>query len=146
MSLGLVYLVFLPAMLTTPLAGWCVQRWGPKRALLISLGAALSGLPLLLTGWLPAVLLGLAMVGAGTFAAQAMATALVATAADAGRGVASGLYLASYYAGGLVGSALIGAAYDRLGWPAAVGVVGAALIVACVVALRVGVSPSARAN
>jgi predicted MFS family arabinose efflux permease len=130
MSLGLVYLVFLPAILTTPLAGHVARRFGARPAFWLSLGAAVLGLPMLLTPSLPTVLFGLALVGAGTFFAQATATGFVSRTAMAERGAASGLYLASYYAGGLVGTAVLGQLFDRLGWTACVVGIGFALAAA----------------
>ena len=130
MSLGLVYFVFAPALLTTPLAGRAVRRWGTTRAFRIALGVAGIGLPLLLTASLPAVIIGLACVGAGTFFAQAAATGFVGRAAADDPGSASGMYLASYFAGGLVGAALVGQLFDRFGWGASVAAIGAALALA----------------
>jgi MFS transporter, YNFM family, putative membrane transport protein len=78
------------------------------------------------------VLAGLVLVGVGTFLAQAVATGFVGRAATGDRGAASGLYLASYFAGGLVGAAVIGQVFERIGWPACVGGIGLALILAAV--------------
>ena len=71
MGLGFVYLVFLPSIFTTPLAGRAVERFGARATLWGALGLAGAGLPLLLLPWLPAVLAGLTMIGVGTFFAQA---------------------------------------------------------------------------
>ncbi len=130
MTLGLVYLVFLPALLTTPLAGAIASRFGTRPSLAAGLLLALLGLPLLLLPSLAAVLLGLVLVGVGTFFAQATATGFVSRAATTDRGAASGLYLASYYLGGLLGSFLLGQVFDQLGWPACVGVIGLSLLLA----------------
>ncbi len=130
MSLGLVYFVFLPALLTTPLAGRAVRRFGTTRTFGYALGVALLGLPMLLASQLSVVVVGLACVGVGTFFAQATATGFVGRAASDDPGSASGMYLASYFAGGLVGAALVGQVFDRAGWPAAVAVIGAALLAA----------------
>lgn len=130
MSIGFVYLVFLPSILTTPLAGKMVARWGPRTALLVGLGGAGLGLPLLLLGYLPAVLLGLAIIAVGTFFAQATATGLASRSAQSDKGAASGMYLASYFSGGLVGSALLGQVFDRMGWPACVLVMAGVLAIA----------------
>ena len=62
MALGLVYLVSLPALLTTPLAGLAVAHRGPAGAASPGLVAAVAGTPLLLAGQLQAVLIGLALV------------------------------------------------------------------------------------
>jgi len=127
MALGLVYFVFAPALLTTPLAGRGVARFGTRRAFRGALLVAGIGLPLLLLPSLLAVIVGLALVGAGTFFAQAAATGFVGRAASGDPGSASGMYLASYFLGGLVGSAAIGALFQMSGWPAAVAAIGGAL-------------------
>lgn len=139
MSLGLVYLVFLPAIVTTPLTGQVVRRLGTPATLLTTLGLAGFGLTLVLQSSLSLVAIGLALVGVGTFAAQAAATGHVASAA-ADRGVASGLYLASYFMGGLVGSAVLGTLYEKFGWAACVAGVGAALFAAALLTAVIGMS------
>ena len=138
MSLGLVYFVFLPSIATTLTAGRIVQRFGVRPALWGGLGLAVLGLPLLVLPSLPAVLAGLALVGIGTFFAQATATGFVSRAAAAERGSASGIYLASYFFGGLVGSAVLGQVFDRLGWAACVAGVWLSLLVAALLAVRLG--------
>ena len=136
MALGFVYFVFLPAVLTTPLAGRAVARFGTRPTLCISLGLALIGLPLILTTNIALVIVGLALVGAGTFFAQATATGFVGRAATGDRGSASGLYLAAYFFGGLAGAAVLGQLFERLGWAACVAGIGAALVAAGLLALR----------
>ncbi len=134
MSLGLVYFVFLPAIVTTPLAGRVVTMFGARAAMWGGFGIALLSLPLLLAQSLPLVLAGMALAAVGTFFAQAVATGFVSRAATADRGAASGLYLASYFLGGLVGSAVVGQLFDRFGWSAAVAGVGVALVLASLLA------------
>ena len=129
MSLGFVYLVFLPSIVTTPLAGRVAGGLGARLTGAAALMFAALGLPLLLLPNLSAVLLGLVLVSVGTFFAQAVATGFVGRAARADRAAASGMYLASYFFGGLVGSAVLGQAFDRLGWTACVAGIGLALIV-----------------
>jgi len=127
MDLGFVYLVFLPSIVTTPLAGRAKNRIGTRKAIAVSIAASLAGLPLLLAPSLPAVLAGMVLVACGTFFAQALATGFVGRVATGDRGAASGLYLASYFLGGLAGSAALGWAFDRLGWSACVAGIGLAL-------------------
>ena len=136
MSLGLVYFVFLPAIVTTLLAGRVAQMIGTQPALWGALALAGIGLPLLVTGHLAAVLAGLTLVGIGTFFAQAIATGFVGRAATEDKGAASGIYLASYFAGGLVGTALLGLLFDRLGWAACVGGIAVSLAVAAALAVK----------
>jgi len=143
MALGLVYFVFLPALVTTPLAGRAIQRFGMQRAFRVSLLVAGIGLPLLLLPSLGAVVVGLACVGAGTFFAQATATGFVGRAATDDAGSASGMYLASYFSGGLVGAAVVGQLFQHAGWPAAVAAVGVALALAAWLARGLVTTPAA---
>jgi predicted MFS family arabinose efflux permease len=136
MALGFVYFVFLPSVVTTPLAGRAVQRFGTRPTFWGALAIAGAGLPLLLLPSLPAVIVGMALVAVGTFFAQATATGFVSGAATIDRGSASGIYLACYFFGGLVGTAVLGQLFDRLGWAACVAGIGVALALAAVLAIR----------
>jgi YNFM family putative membrane transporter len=130
MALGFVYFVFLPAVITTPLAGAVVKRIGVQRTLLSSLGLAGVGLPLILSASIGLVLAGLIFVGIGTFFAQATATGYVGQAATTDHASASGIYLAAYFTGGLVGTTVLGQVFDQFGWPACVLGIGLGLVVA----------------
>ena len=143
-GVGLVYFVFLPSIFVTPQAGRAVARYGTRAALWGGLGAAASGLPLLLSGNIVAVLAGMTLVGAGTFFAQATATGFVSRAAS-DRAAASAVYLAAYFTGGLVGTALLGMAYDHWGWVACVAGVATALGVAALLGRHLGAAGVARA-
>ena len=77
----------------------------------------------------------MALVGLGTFFAQAVATGHVGRVAKGDKAAASGLYLSAYYCGGLAGAAVIGLLFDSFGWPAAVGGVFLALILAALLGL-----------
>ena len=136
MSLGLVYIVFLPAMFTTPIAGRVALRIGTRPAILGGLAVAAAGLPLLLLPNIGSVLIGMVFVAVGTFFAQAIGTGFVGRAAMGDRAAASGLYLACYYFGGLVGAALLGQLFDRFGWPACVAGVAISLALAALLAFR----------
>jgi len=136
MALGYVYFVFLPSVITTPLAGRAVQRFGTRPTFWGALAVAAAGLPLLLAPSLLPVIAGMALVAIGTFFAQATATSFVGRAATTDRGSASGIYLACYFFGGLVGTAVLGQLFDRLGWAACVAGIGAALAAAAVLAVR----------
>ncbi len=136
MTLGLVYFVFLPSMLTTPAAGRFAQRFGVRRTIWGALAVAVIGLPLLIAPSLSAVAAGLTLVGVGTFFAQAVATGFVGHAAPVNRGAASGLYLAFYFGGGLIGSAVLGQVFDRFGWTACVLGIALALVAAALLAVQ----------
>jgi YNFM family putative membrane transporter len=143
MTLGLVYLVFIPSIVTTPFAGAAAARFGTRPAFWSALVLAASGLPFLLVPNLAAIVAGLALVGAGTFFAQATATGFVGRAATADRGSASGIYLACYFFGGLVGSAILGQLFDQLGWVACVIGIALSLFVAAVLGFRLKIENGA---
>ena len=130
MTLGFIYFVFLPSIVTTPLAGTLAKKVGRKPALWGALLVAVLGLPLLVVPSLPAVLTGMVLVASGTFFAQALATGFVSLAAKSNHAAATGIYLASYFTGGLIGSAVLGQVFDRFGWAACVAGIGASLLVA----------------
>lgn len=136
MAVGFVYLVFLPSIVTTPLAGRVAVRFGARAALWIGLAIAGLGLPMLLAPSLPVLGFGLGLVAIGTFLAQAIATGFVGANAATDRAAASGLYLASYFLGGLIGSALLGWVFDAFGWAACVAGITLALAVAGILAIR----------
>lgn len=136
MALGFVYFVFLPAMLTTPLAGRAVERFGTRTTFWTAVAIAAAGLPLTASASLAAVIVGLMLIGAGTFFAQATATGFVGRTATTDPGSASGIYLACYFCGGLVGAAVLGQVFDALGWVACLVGIGAALGIAALLAVR----------
>ena len=146
MMLGTVYFVFLPSILTTPLAGRAVRRFGTRPILWASFAVAAAGLPPLLSDDFSLLLAGLGLVAVGTFFAQAAATGFVGVAAATDRGAASGLYLASYFLGGLAGSAVLGLVFDRWGWTACVAGIGLALAAGAVLASRLDVSERTSAD
>jgi MFS transporter, YNFM family, putative membrane transport protein len=135
-ALGLVFLVFLPSMVTTPLAGKVTNRFGPGITVPVSLALALGGLTMMLVPSLVLVIGGMTFVGIGTFFAQAVATGHVGRIAQGDKAAASGLYLSSYYCGGLAGAAVIGQLFDRFGWATAVAGVFLALGLAALLGLK----------
>jgi predicted MFS family arabinose efflux permease len=145
MMLGIVYFVFLPSVVTTPLAGRAVARFGTRPTLWAAFAVAIAGLPLMLIGNIGALLSGLGLLAVGTFFAQATATGFVGRAATIDRGAASGLYLASYFLGGLAGSAVLGQVFDRLGWTACVVGIGFSLALGAALSLRLTLDRAASA-
>ncbi|MEO0670238.1 MAG: MFS transporter [Pseudomonadota bacterium] len=134
--IGLVYFVFAPAILTTPLAAASVKRYGARASFHGAIAVSLVGLLLLLTQSLVLFLAGLAMVGAGLFFAQSVATGYVGRTATHDHAAANGLYLASYYLGGIAGAFVIGQVFAMAGWSVAVLALAALTALAWVLSLR----------
>lgn len=126
-QLGLVYLVFVPALFTTPLAAKAVSRYGPQRVFQVASAVVFLGLAMTFIPMLWPVLAGLAIIGAGTFFMQAAATGFVGRTATTDRAAANGLYLTAYYTGGLIGAFLLGQVHQIIGWN------GVAAVVLCII-------------
>lgn len=129
-ALGLVYLVFIPAMVTTPMAAGFLSRHDARPTLIAALALALAAALATLLPVLWVVLVGLAVFGSATFFAQAAATGFLARIFKRDRAAASGLYLTSYYLGGLFGSLALGLAGAAQSWPSAVAWIASALLAA----------------
>ena len=139
MSLGLVYLIFAPAIITTPLAANQVKKYGPKFALLFSLATVLVGLALTVTGSLWVILLGLTIIGMAIFFAQAAATGYLSKSVTHDRAQANGLYLTSYYLGGLLGAVVLGQINLVYGWKGTAAAIAFATL--CAIALARAIRP-----
>lgn len=137
-SLGLIYFVFAPAILTTPLAAWSVKRFGARASFDMGVILASLGLLLLLIPVLGLVMLGLALVGAGLFFAQSVATSYVGRTVSHDHAAANGLYLASYYLGGISGAFVIGQVFTAQGWTVSVLLMVALMMLAWTLSLKMG--------
>lgn len=136
MYIGFVYFVFLPAILTTPLAAALVAKYGVRRSFQLSILVSAIGLMLLWTPELALFLLGLAMIGSGLFFAQSVATSYVGRTATHDHAAANGLYLASYYLDGISGAVVIGRVFESTGWNMAVAVLLVLIAVAWLLSLK----------
>ena len=135
-ALGTIFIVYLVGVMTTPLAGRLVRRFGRRRLVVGVLALWICGLLLTLIGNLWIIIAGLA-IGAGCgFIVQTAATASVAVSAQRARSSAVGLYVTCYYVGGSLGAVLPGYVWNRAGWPGCVSIVAAMLLLLAAVVLR----------
>ena len=112
----LVYLAFVPALVTAGLAGRAIDRFGARA---VVLATAVIGIGCLLTGLLPSLPAAAVMATGSISGAVALHTAHSGAAAAHGR-VAVGRYLTAYYVGGALAAPLLAAAYQAGGWTGAV--------------------------
>jgi YNFM family putative membrane transporter len=142
--IGLVYLVYAPGIVASPLAGWLGSLM--SRRLLLAGALLLTALANLLT--LPErpllLLLSLLMVCFTNFVAQSAATSLVAQGSASGRAAANSMYLFAYYLGGSLGGVLPGLLWQRLGWPGVVAATTSALVIASLALGAIGRTPATR--
>lgn len=130
-----VFLCFLPSLVTTPMAGGFIARYGTAKTAALTLTGSAAGALLTPVAEVSMIFLGLALFSSGTFVAQAAVTSFVGKAAKIERVAASGLYLSAYYSGGLAGAAFVGLLFENFGWNAAAAGVALALILAAALAL-----------
>ncbi|MFT4046146.1 MAG: MFS transporter [Solimonas sp.] len=118
-----IFVVYLLSMLTTPLSGRLLNRYGYERVLAAAWTAAIAGLLITLAPSLPAVIAGLTLFSAGLFFAQTAATTFVGEAMPAARGTAVGLYVTCYYLGGSAGGVLPAPLWTAFGWPGVIALI-----------------------
>ena len=112
----LVYLAFVPALVTAGLAGRAIDRFGARS---VVMATVVLGIACLLLGLLPSLFAAAIMATGSISGAVALHTGHSGAAATHGR-VAVGRYLTAYYVGGALAAPLIAAAYQAWGWTGAV--------------------------
>ena len=122
-ALGSIFVVYLLAVVVTPMTGRWVRRFG-RRALVIGAVALwCAGLLITLVPSLSAIIAGLAICSIAGFICQAAATGLLAQRAEGARSSALGLYVTCYYLGGSAGATAPAPIWERAGWPGCVALV-----------------------
>ncbi|MBT2374424.1 MFS transporter [Pseudomonas fluorescens] len=142
-ALGTIYMVFLLALVVTPIAG----RLGKSRpqsellAVAAVLGVIGSALTLLPSLW--CIVLGLALSSTGVFLAQAAANAFTTATAGDSKAGAVGLYLTCYYLGGSFGAIVPAMIWGRWGWAGCVALIIGFQLLSLLIALVGWKKPSA---
>lgn len=132
---GSISLLYLLGIFSSVWAGRLADRYGRKGVLWAVLGLMLGGLMLTLSNWLPLAVAGLALFTFAFFAAHSMTSSWVGRRAR-GAALASALYLFFYYLGSSVIGWAAGVLWARAGWAGVVGLLGACLLGALAIALR----------
>jgi len=133
-ALGTIFVVYLSGVLTTPLTGRLVRRFGRRNFVLAAMTFWVAGLMLTLSGSLAIIILGLVLASGAGFFCQATSTGYVAISAQRARSSAVGLYVTAYYVGGSFGALLPGYAWNWAGWP---GVIASLLVMLAIIAAMV---------
>jgi len=142
-ALGNVFVVYLVAVVATPLAGRLIDRFGHRTTVLFAIATSAAGLLLTLVPSLAAIVAGLTVMTTGVFAAQASSQGYIGIVARERRSTAAALYLTVYYVGGGLGAVLPAAVWARGGWPATVGVILGVQLLAAALAAALWTATSA---
>lgn len=122
-ALGSIFVVYLLAVVVTPMTGRWIRRIGRRALVIWSAAGWCVGLLITLVPSLPAIIAGLAIASVAGFACQAAATGLLAQRAEAARSSALGLYVTCYYLGGSAGATAPAPVWERAGWPGCVALI-----------------------
>ena len=133
---GLLSLLYLLGIFSSVWAGRLADRLGRRNVLWLVMGAMLGGLLLTLINFLPTIVLGMGLFTFGFFASHSVASSWVGRRARAPQALASALYLFFYYLGSSVIGWVAGVAWEWRGWPGVVMVLGGALGMALLIALK----------
>jgi YNFM family putative membrane transporter len=133
---GTVSFLYLLGIYSSVWAGRLADRYGRRHVLWAVMTIMLCGLLLTLSDWLPLIVAGVALFTYGFFATHSVASSWVGRRAASNKALASALYLFFYYLGSSVVGSATGIMWGRAAWPGVVMVLGAALVLALLVALR----------
>lgn len=133
-QLGSIFFVYLLGVVTTPLSGHFLDRYGFRRTSVLYTVMMVAGLLLTLIPSLTADIAGLAVFSSGVFIAQAAATVQTGTIAGRARSSAAGLYVTFYYFGGSLGAWVTGWFWLWAGWKGCVALLAAVALVSLAMA------------
>jgi YNFM family putative membrane transporter len=135
-AVGALSILYLLGIFSSVWAGRLSDRLGRRNVLWVVMSVMLAGLLLTLTSSLPAIVAGTGLYTFGFFASHSVASSWVGRRARAPQALASALYLFFYYLGSSVVGWFSGVVWAHAGWPGVVTMLGATLVVAMLIALR----------
>jgi YNFM family putative membrane transporter len=135
-AVGALSILYLLGIFSSVWAGRLADRLGRRNVLWIVMSVMLVGLLLTLTSSLPAIVAGTGLYTFGFFASHSVASSWVGRRARAPQALASALYLFFYYLGSSVVGWFSGVVWEHAGWPGVVTMLGATLMVAMLISLR----------
>lgn len=128
-ALGMIFVVYLISLVTTPYTGWVVGRLGRRAGGLLGVAAWVCGILLTLAPSVAVIVIGLTIAAACGFFVQTCCQSFVATNVREGTSSAIGLYVTSFYVGGSFGALVPGLLWSAVGWPGTIALVIAMLAV-----------------
>lgn len=127
-AIGLVFIVYLSSLFTTPFTGWLVSRFGRRNLGLMVICTWICGILLTLVASIPAIVGGLMIAAASGFYIQTCCQSFVSTHVHDGKSSAIGLYVTAFYIGGSFGGLIPGLIWNASGWHGTVALIVAMLL------------------
>jgi YNFM family putative membrane transporter len=143
---GLFSIVYLSGIYSSAKAGALADRLGRRKVLWALIVMMLIGVALSVFTPLAVVIVGVLIFTFGFFGAHSVASSWIGRRAVKAKGQASSLYLFSYYVGSSVAGTGGGVFWHYAGWHGISVFIGALLVVALVVALRLAKLPPLQVN
>ena len=138
---GLLSVVYLSGIYSSAKVGALADKLGRRKMLWATIALMLAGLLLTMATPLWLVILGMLVFTFGFFGAHSVASSWIGRRALAAKGQASSLYLFSYYAGSSVAGTAGGVAWHLGGWNGTGLFIGALLVIALCVAVKLAKLP-----
>ncbi|WP_372242506.1 MFS transporter [Pseudomonas sp. C1C7] len=138
---GLLSVVYLSGIYSSAKIGALADKLGRRKVLWSTIALMIAGLALTMFTPLPLVIFGMLVFTFGFFGAHSVASSWIGRRALKAKGQASSLYLFSYYAGSSVAGTAGGVFWHVGGWNGIGLFIGALLLVALAVALKLAKLP-----
>lgn len=138
---GLLSIVYLAGIYSSAQTGALADKFGRRQVFWVAIAVMLFGLVLTMLPSLAAILPGMLIFTFGFFGAHSVASSWIGRRATHAKGQASSLYLFSYYLGSSLAGTLGGVAWHYGGWNGIGAFIGALLIAALAVAVKLARLP-----
>jgi YNFM family putative membrane transporter len=135
-AVGALSILYLLGIFSSVWAGKLADRLGRRKVLWMVMLVMLGGLLLTLSNAIVLIVLGMGLFTFGFFASHSVCSSWVGRRARPPQALASALYLFFYYLGSSVVGWLSGIVWAHAGWAGVVGMLGAVLVAAMLVGLR----------
>jgi YNFM family putative membrane transporter len=141
-AVGALSILYLLGIFSSVWAGKLADRLGRRNVLWMVMLVMLGGLLLTLASSVPLIVIGMGLFTFGFFASHSVCSSWVGRRARPPQALASAIYLFFYYLGSSVLGWLAGVVWAHAGWVGFVSMLGAVLVLAMLVALRLrGLAP-----
>lgn len=144
-EVGLIYLVYIFGVASSPWAGHLAGKRGSRAVLWTMVATMLAGVIITLATPLCAVVAGFSVISFGFFGAHTVASAWIGRRAVTGKALATSLYLFLYYAGASILGTGTGKAWSSEGWLGVAAAIIVVLVIGLAVSLRMRRIPEVRA-
>ncbi len=145
-AVGLIYLVYVFGVASSPWAGHLAGKRGSRAVLWVMVVIMLGGVVITLGHPLWVALVGFSVISFGFFGAHTVASAWIGRRAGTGKALAASLYLFFYYAGASILGTATGKAWTDAGWSGVAAAIILVLGIGSVISVRMRKMPEVHAS